>query len=179
MILNLIVIDNFYSNPDKVREFALSQDFSTTGNFPGARTKPLMSNEAKNAINEIMAPVGPIRNWYDTDEGYTGCFQYCTALDRTWIHSDVTTKWAGVCYLTPDPPVSAGTGIFRYKSNKSMEGPNIYPSQDYTKWELVDRIGNLYNRLIIYRGDLYHTSLDYFGQNKEDSRLFQTFFFDT
>ena len=48
-----------------------------------------------------------------------------------------------------------------------------------TKWELVDRIGNKYNRLIMYRGDHFHMSLDYFGQDLYDGRLFQTFFFDT
>ena len=51
--------------------------------------------------------------------------------------------------------------------------------QDYTKWELIDRIGNKYNRAIFYKGDLFHASLDYFGKNIQDSRLFQTFFFNT
>ena len=48
-----------------------------------------------------------------------------------------------------------------------------------TKWELVDKLGNLYNRLVIYRGDLYHMSLDYFGRDLQTGRLFQTFFFNT
>ena len=52
-------------------------------------------------------------------------------------------------------------------------------SQDMTKWEMVDRIGNKYNRLIMYRGDHFHMSLDYFGKDLYDGRLFQTFFFDT
>jgi hypothetical protein len=51
--------------------------------------------------------------------------------------------------------------------------------QDYTKWELVDRIGNVFNRLIMYRADNYHVSLDYFGKNMYDGRLFQVFFFNT
>jgi hypothetical protein len=51
--------------------------------------------------------------------------------------------------------------------------------QDMTKWDMVDRLGNLYNRLVLYRGDTYHTSLDYFGSNAIDARLFQLFFFDT
>ena len=52
-------------------------------------------------------------------------------------------------------------------------------SQDMTKWEMTNFIGNVYNRLIIYRGDIFHTSLDYFGRDLEDGRLFQTFFFNT
>mgnify|MGYP006891309455 FL=1 len=51
--------------------------------------------------------------------------------------------------------------------------------QDYTKWELVDTVGNVYNRLVLYRGDIFHASLDYFGHDNESGRLFQTFFFST
>lgn len=52
-------------------------------------------------------------------------------------------------------------------------------SQDMTKWEMTDFVGNKYNRLIMYRGDNFHTSLDYFGRDMYDGRLFQTFFFNT
>ena len=51
-------------------------------------------------------------------------------------------------------------------------------SQDMTKWELTDRLSNKFNRLVLYRGDFFHMSLDYFGQDMNDGRLFQTFFFD-
>ena len=51
--------------------------------------------------------------------------------------------------------------------------------QDYTKWEMVDRVGNVFNRLIMYRADNYHVSLDYFGKDINDGRLFQVFFFNT
>ena len=47
------------------------------------------------------------------------------------------------------------------------------------KWELTDRLSNKFNRLILYMGDYFHVSLDYFGTNLYDGRLFQTFFFDT
>jgi hypothetical protein len=51
--------------------------------------------------------------------------------------------------------------------------------QDYTKWDLVDVVGNKYNRAVFYKGDLFHASLDYFGKDINDGRLFQTFFFNT
>jgi hypothetical protein len=54
-----------------------------------------------------------------------------------------------------------------------------YESQDMTKWELVDTIGNKYNRLAMYRSDLFHTSLDYFGSDLHTGRLFQLFFITT
>lgn len=52
-------------------------------------------------------------------------------------------------------------------------------SQDLTKWELVDRIGNVFNRLVLYPGHYWHMSLDYFGSDLNSGRLFQTFFFNT
>jgi hypothetical protein len=190
MRVQCLIIDDFYSNVDEVREFALSQDFSVSGNYPGRRTQSFLTDSAKNLIQEIIRPFSGNVTWWGDD--YTGSFQYTLASDRSWIHSDYTTDWAGVLYLTPDAPLSAGTGLFKLKENglrnwKSSEHTdeenrsalhNRY-SQDYTKWEMVDKIGNVYNRLVLYRGDLFHVSLDYFGDTKENGRLFQLFFFNT
>ena len=62
---------------------------------------------------------------------------------------------------------------------EQREHASFQESQDYTKWEMSDRLGNVYNRLVLYRGGLYHVSLDYFGKNLHDGRLFQVFFFNT
>lgn len=179
MNLELIIVDNFYTNPDNVRAFALSQPFDVKGNYPGSRTLPYLPEDVKNAIQHWMTPVGPITNWFEQD-GYTGAFQIATAMDRTWIHSDHNNIWAGVCYLTPDAPFTGGTGLYRHKStglHRRLD--QDYDGYDYTKWDLFDRIGNKYNRLILYRADLFHASLDYFGNDLYTGRLFQTFFFNT
>lgn len=179
MNLDLMIIDNFYTNPDAVRAFALTQDFDVTGNYPGKRTRSFLTDDVKQCIQYWMNFAGNITNWHE-DSGYTGAFQYATARDRTWIHSDHTSMWAGVCYLTPDAPLSAGTALYRHKESGEWRSyENIHEGYDITKWDKVDTIGNKYNRLIIYRGDLFHASLDYFGDNLYNGRLFQTFFFDT
>jgi len=198
METSLIIVDNFYQDPDDVREFALSQDFGVTGNYPGNRTKSFLNDELKYWINSIVEPhAGPVTYWgNEGEESYTGAFQVTTSDDRTWIHADQTTKWAGVCYLTPNAPHTGGTGIFRHKETGLMsiprdengervdyDHPLLEPLNgdynDYTKWDLVDVVGNIYNRLVLYRGDLFHASLDYFGNTMENGRLFQTFFFST
>ena len=49
-----------------------------------------------------------------------------------------------------------------------------------TKWDQIAFVGNVYNRLVVYRGFLYHRSvLPGFGTDKNTGRLFQTFFFDS
>jgi hypothetical protein len=179
MNLELLIIDDFYTNPDAVRAFALSQPFSVKGNYPGSRTAPYLTQDIKNAIQHWLSPVGPITHWFE-DQGYTGAFQLTTAQDRTWIHSDHFNTWAGVCYLTPDAPHTGGTGLYRHKATGEFKRVTTdHEGYDYTKWDLFDKIGNKYNRLILYRGDLFHASLDYFGEGPQDGRLFQTFFFNT
>jgi hypothetical protein len=191
MRINSLTIDNFYSNPLEVREFALKQEFKVRGNYPGQRTQSFLTDATKKTLRDILYPfAGEITNWGGE---YTGSFQYTTSADRSWIHADSTTDWAAVCYLTPDAPVTAGTGIFRHKETGWMnfdykrehdeeyikQAPPGHHSQDYTKWEMVDRVGNVFNRLIMYRADNYHVSLDYFGKDMYDGRLFQVFFFNT
>jgi hypothetical protein len=191
MRINSLTIDDFYSNPMEVREFALKQEFKVRGNYPGQRTEAFLTDNTRQKIKEILYPFAGEITWWGGD--YTGSFQYTTSSDRSWIHADSTTDWAAVCYLTPDAPLSAGTGLFRHKEtgwsnfdykrendSEYMKGaPPGHDMQDYTKWEMVDRVGNVFNRLIMYRADNYHVSLDYFGKDMYDGRLFQVFFFNT
>jgi len=180
MNVNLIVVDNFYADPDSVRSFALKQEFNVKGNFPGVRTKSFLTPDVVSAIEHNMQFAGKITNTFD-NIGTTGAFQLANAWDRTWIHADHHNMWAGVCYLTPDAPHTGGTGFYRHKATGEhcRVAEDQHEVYDYTKWDLFDKIGNKYNRLILYRGDLFHASLDYFGDNLQNGRLFQTFFFNT
>lgn len=181
---SLIVIDNFYTDPDSIRNYALSLDFSVTGNWPGSRTVPYLPQFLKDKFQEIILPHGgKITNWYE-ETGLSGAFQLTYSSQKSWIHSDNHNTWAAVCYLNPDAPIAGGTGLFKHKDSGSylwqeQDNPETFDGQDKTKWELVDSIGNIYNRLIIYKGNLFHTSLEYFGNTKDTGRLFQVFFFNT
>jgi hypothetical protein len=191
MRVEMISVADFYSNVDEVRKFAMGQEFhEEPHHYPGKRTNPFLNDSTKEIIQDIIKPfAGNVTNWGTI----SGSFQYTTAVDRSWIHTDGTTMWAGVIYLTPDAPLSAGTGLFRHKptglngyvfahhTKEENDKVPLYSTDyyDYTKWDMIDKVGNVYNRLILYRGDLFHVSLDYFGKDINDGRLFQTFFFDT
>ena len=190
---NLYIFDNFYSDVDELRQKVLQMEFSVEGNYPGYRTDSSTNEEVKNAIGDLIRPfAGEITQWKG-EGSYNGAFQYTTSHDRSWIHADSYNTWAGVVYLTPNAPLSAGTGIFKHKPTGLIRVPYLENGErdlelldkiendglDKTKWELVDRIGNVYNRLILYRGDLFHSSLDYFGKDLYNGRLFQTFFFSS
>lgn len=178
MKTELIIVDDFYTDPMSVRNLALQQTFDTYGNYPGVRTQPFIDDSIIKALEAIVYQAGGRITKYDYE--YTGAFQICTSLDRTWIHADTYNTWAAVCYLTPDAPLSGGTALYRHRVSGDIKfnGANHEP-QDYTKWDMHAFVGNIFNRLVVYRGDLFHASVDYFGQDINDGRLFQTFFFDT
>lgn len=191
----LIIIDNFYSNPEQVREFVLKQDFFVEGNFPGKRTKSFANEQLKETIQKYIDPFGgkiiefPMpENNSVTNKIYNGSFQYTTSRDRSWIHIDNFNNWAGIIFLTPNAPPSSGTGFFRFMDGTSNEDEMIQNNskanidslcQDMTKWKLIDNAGNVFNRLILFNSKRYHMSMDYFGNSKENGRLFQVFFFST
>ena len=193
--VEMIVVDNFYNNPMETRNYILSLPFSVKGNYPGQRTRSFATEELKNIIQKYVRPYGkityfpiPKKDGSDADKIYNGSFQYTTSRDRSWIHTDRNNNWAGIVYLTPDAPLSSGTGFYRFKDGamNQMDGDLLgnhkeadNASQDVTKWELVDQVGNVFNRLVLFNGNRYHCSMDYFGSSKEDGRLFQLFFFDT
>ena len=155
MRVNTLIIDDFYQNVDEVRDFALNQDFSVTGNYPGNRTKSFANDNLKDYMNDLIRPfAGDITFWSDNE--YNGAYQYTTQYERSWIHADSNTSWAALVYLTPDAPISGGTGLFRHKRTGLESSPtlpngdrddklldSIYvDSQDMTKWEMTDRLDN-------------------------------------
>jgi hypothetical protein len=88
--------------------------------------------------------------------------------------------------------VEAGTGIYSHKptniynwdgienSISDFNNSDFLGDKSMDQWEQINFIGNVYNRLVIYKGSMYHRSvLPGFGTDKYSGRLFQTFFFDT
>ena len=173
---NFCVIDNFYENPIEIREFALSQTFDISGNFPGVRTKSFLTKEIINKINNHLYQFGLNNDKLITSSGYSGSFQYNTSFEKSWVHKDHYNQWAGILYLTPDAPISSGTTFYEfYDKTANIDTLNNY-SQDITKWKEVDIIGNKFNRLLLFNSHYYHMSRDYFGTDINNGRLIQLFF---
>lgn len=180
----IYVVDNFYEDPDSVRNFALSLNFNVIGNYPGQRTEPCTNDGGY--IDNLKSSLEDIINkkitHFPTDK-YNTSFQYTTWNDNTWVHHDAMS-YAAVVYLHPNPILDSGTSMYRHKSTgiiKHKEGlPNfneIKTSND--EWEMITETKNIYNRIVIYDSMYYHRStVAGFGLNKYDARLFQTFFFD-
>ena len=184
---SIVVVDDFYDNPMTIRNFALNQNFNITGNYPGHRTESLINEEAEEKLSSIVRG-----NWGDDvdfprhEGSYQGCYQHAVAWEKSWIHYDHWNEYACVIYLTPEAPLHTGTALFRHKATGITEKPDnealcerlLSDGRDYTKWDITDRVGNVFNRAIVYPGNKFHSSLEYFGFDKYTGRLFQTFFFN-
>lgn len=196
----MIIVDNFYNNPLQVRDFVLSQEFTVEGNYPGKRTTSYATEDIRKILESYVEPFCgkitefPLPNPENPDKeaenrNYNGSFQYTTSRDRSWIHTDSWNRWAGIVYLTPDAPLSSGTGFYelaettcRNKPEEDLIGGSNEAnrwSQDVTKWRLMDRAANVFNRLVLFDARRYHMSMDYFGDAADNGRLFQLFFFST
>jgi hypothetical protein len=192
----LIVIDNFYANVIDTRNYVITQEFKVRGNYPGQRTRSFANQHLKDIIQEYVLPYGgritdfpmPNEKNIDNNDIYNGAFQYTTSRDRSWVHIDGVNNWAGVLFMTPNAPLTSGTGFYRFYDGASCkQDMEILDnktetdkfSQDLTKWQLVDKVGNVFNRLVLFNSNRFHMSQDYFGDSKENGRLFQVFFFST
>ncbi len=189
----LIIVDNFYDNPDQVREYALAQEFKANEMYhKGSRTqRSYIPSWVKAEFSRLLGK--PVTEFV----GATGVFQYCVAKDNVVYHYD-TQEYAAMVYLSPDAPLQTGTQTFRSKltglygaatdedvarfgktkeeiDNLSFNGNNFY---DRHNMELVDSAANLYNRCVIFNARSLHAATSYYGSNKENSRLFHLYFFN-
>lgn len=188
------VVDDFYADPDKVRDYALSQVFFEGEGAVGWRTRKQflfdgLKEQFEKIINKkILDHTEQNTGWYD--RGINGRFQACEAGTKMVFHCD-SQQWAAVLYLSPDAPPQSGTSFYRHKETKVRHSSEIAWGTgdefrtfnqktfvDPTPFERVDTVGNVYNRLVLFDGKLIHSGNDYFGWDIPSSRFFQIFFFD-
>ena len=180
---SLVVVDDFLPNPDEVRATALEAPYRTSDYHKGHRSiERYLDLVDKSEFERLLGITIP--DW--AKHGMNARLQFCTSEDPLVYHSD-GQKWAGALYLTPDAPPETGLSFFRSRITNLRRPPpdaetenlmysgNLY---DRTKWEEIDRIGNVYNRLVLWEGCLVHSASCYFGNTVDNSRLFMVFFFD-
>ena len=191
---DIMVVDNFYKNPDMVREYAMHElEYAPSDYHKGQRSNSRFILEGtKEKLEQILGK--RITNW--NDGGYAnGVFQFCTADQPIVYHVD-SQMYAAMVYLTPDAPPHTGTSMYRSK----VTGISSFPGQesrmgneyvdtfrgnnkemnfyDGTQFEKIDDIGNVYNRLVIFNSSQLHAATEYFGDAIDNARFFHMFFFD-
>ena len=177
----VFVLDNVFKDPHKVRDYALNQYFFDDDGYLGLRTrKQHFYDGLKELFEEVIGK--NISKW----EGYSmnARFQSHKAGISPVYHAD-SQRWAAAIYLTPNAPFEAGTSFYAYTKTGARHGSDkrtLFEGNtfvDPTPYSEVDRVGNVFNRLVIWDANLVHAAPVYFGHDINTSRLTQVFFFDT
>lgn len=187
----LIVVDNFYKDPDAIREYAISNlTFNSSGYHKGERSQErFILKGTKERFEEILGR--KVINW-EHSEYANGRFQFCVKEDPIVYHVD-NQMFAGVVFLSPDAPLNAGTATFKSKITgatrfEEFDTPEFITTfkgygdkvnfYDNSSLEVVDKVSNVYNRLVLWDAKTIHAATEYYGDNIHNSRFFHLFFFD-
>ena len=197
---NIIIIDDFYENPDEVRKFALESDYPDPGStytYPGRNSsRSYYSDDVHQKFESIFKCkliAGP-------NNGY---FRLSLEKDsfKQDVHVDPGQLWGSVLFLnTPDQCIDeGGTSFWKHKISNSEFCPlsdaqaNLYGFQnanqawrttvygdglDRDKWIRYLLCPMKYNRLVIFRTDMWHSHTYNFGDCLENGRLVQLSFFN-
>ena len=193
----IVYIDNFYKNPDKVRNLALrtpgTKNPRILGGVPGERVD----------IQFNLEHIWPI--WIEIAENVYGlkqeerkafemsCMNTSFSVNVTQSNHrrrlphidlpDVKDRgWAGLVYLNKPKECKGGTGFYTYKGQQVNPLQSGVWREDFVDdsigpWDLIHLAEMKYNRMIMYPDNILHGAYDKPGYFEDDIyRLVQTFF---
>ncbi len=196
---NIVIVDDFYSNPDEIRSIALNQEYPTPEDnytYPGRNSKGCyydkdVHSKFEQILNENLDPADQ-----------NGYFRLSLASDthKQDIHVDSSWDWGAVIYFSDpkDCVDEGGTSFWRHNTLEMECCPRTdeeaqyygYPSykeawwtivygdgQDRSKWTRYLLCPMKYNRLVLFRTHLWHSHNFNFGDTIENGRLVQLAFF--
>ncbi len=163
MIPNVILIDNCIDNIDSFRERALQLNYTKSepdsNGWKGYRCleENIVADELISIISNKITHINPI---FDNSE-YRYYFHYSldeNNLDINKIHKDSRSDYAGVLYMSPNPIENSGTSFYNDMGNP------------------ITKFDNIYNRLILYPSNEWHSLNNSFGDSIHNGRLTFTIF---
>jgi hypothetical protein len=198
-------VDNFFANPNLIRNYALTLDFQSTDNnpWPGKRTQPLhtISESYFNAFcRKLFSLTFDLKNYNTISWSVDTYFQLIEPqsygpINRGWIHrDDDATTYAGIIYLTPGIDINCGTSLFKSKNlysnpinadtkkdmflnfdKNNIEQYSEKLEDNNSQFIETAKFNNIYNRLVAYDGSQYH-GVNQFTGSEQLPRLTQVFF---
>tara|TARA_B100000282_G_scaffold385_1_gene275 strand:+ start:20 stop:844 length:825 start_codon:yes stop_codon:yes gene_type:complete len=128
------VVDNFFDNPDFIRQFGLSlpKQPDNQGRWPGKRSRPI--HEINDQLScSILLKVFSVYfdlsyqnvNWTSSKVYFQQISKYDNSKQSDknigWIHTDTDESLAGLVYLNPKIDIDCGTSIHRIKDGERYE----------------------------------------------------------
>lgn len=201
-----IIIDDFYPDPDKVREHILSKGFDdkSYGNYPGVMSRErVIFPEFEKIFNDLTGDT-----LTPSPSPFTGQFRSTKksdiALQHIHFDPNCIPGWAGVVFMSKPEDytlqngnvMDVGTSFWKHKRTGLEEIPLTEEDLKKYGWNNKEDVTNFletegmdeslwikqltipfkYNRLVLFRPWLFHSPGDGFGTTLENSRLVQLFF---
>ncbi len=194
MYRSLLIVDDFFVEPQRLRTDALALDYpEVTGvrTFPGRTSSRALAPQgfdqvASSLLGErVVAHDGP------------GAFHlHCRVTlageeGRYHVHVDPSgLAWVGVIYLSLPEHCRGGTAFYRHRGlgldrtphrPEALQGLGVTSiaellrrdGPDAAAWEELMTVPMRYNRAIFYRPWLWHSAGPAFGDRPENARLIQ------
>lgn len=197
----LHIVDGFYRYPDRVRRRALEMPYSEPENLVGLRTQGYQPRGIQSLIERKFGI--RIKYWEEDLTAIEACngvflssFAKGPHAERVGVHFDDPPSWMMLLiYLTPRAPYDAGTSLWQHRSTglvakptetdarklgvsvKELEARLDDDSWKRKSWIEIDRVGNQYNRAVMFPGGFLHSASRHFGSNRHNGRLYQSFHF--
>ena len=195
------VSDGFYDDPDAVRRRALAMTYTEPEYLVGWRTKAYQPRGIRERIEKKFSV--RIEYWEHDVNAIEACngvfFTSYAKGDRgetVGIHYDDPLRWVMfLIYLTPNAPYDAGTSLWQHRATGLCMPPSPSDakrlgvtkekllamlerdSRIRKRWIEIDRVGNVFNRAVMFPGGFYHSASRHFGSGFEDGRIYQSFHF--
>ncbi len=178
----VVVKDNFYDDPDAVREIALNKSYNVPPDGTPRLAVTAVCDEAETrAMCELLKPYVPHIEG-NRVVGAHVLFRYTLAdtVKKVFCHVDGCAN-AGILYLTLPGNCAGGTTIYRHKPTGdeiyNRANRHLYDFREAGQWEVLTEVEMRYNRLVMYPGQLFHAITPvFFGDRIENARLTQNVF---
>lgn len=182
-------MDNFYDDPDEVRELALNAKyhFPTKVDYPGIRTESLLNSKFDpifyfkflSLFNKKITILND--KFFKIETGFHKIPLYDSNLNSPfntgYIHVDCKEKYkkyAGVIYLNSKATSSSGTSFFKLKSSSENKKIKLMEDNNLELFHSLFSDYNNYDDLFYEYTNLYNPFtkrkyLNYLLQNKQFS----------
>lgn len=196
--MNVIVIDDIFKDPDKIRAQALKASYSDENkHYPGMRSRLVRIDELNDQMDAIKETLR--RSGMNVDPApfqTKGVFQYLGANSRKlYIHVDLDIQCTGLVYLSNHKKDYPGTSFFAHKESglERLDSVSVFRDLkpgltmdsaikmlrrdrfDLSRWKKTLHVPGKYNRLLVFQTNHFHIAEKAWGKTPKDARLTYNF----
>ena len=180
----IFIVDNFYKNPNEIRDYALSCDLKTGEEHCGGLIGKRVFEENQEMVDKlkpIFSELCQNKEWYNLEwdeEDFNTKWDNQSFMVNVTKDEDINgkfthhkdnegSKWAALVYLSDGP---GGTNFYQWKEEWPL-GDRYDLKQD-----IVFTSEMKYNRMVMYESRQTHEAILEKGMFTEYPRLAQVFF---